>query len=74
MSIIKNYLRQNKVTHIFSSCQWPIGDPQEKNFHFCDATNLDGKPYCQQHCDLAYIDERELKKEKEAQKNRRIAA
>jgi len=35
MSIIKNYLRQNKVTHIFSSCQWPIGDPQEKDFHFC---------------------------------------
>ena len=26
------------------------------------------------HCDIAYIDERELKKEKEAQKNRRIAA
>ena len=74
MSIIRNYLNQNKVTHIFSSCQWPIGDPQEKDFHFCDTTNLEGKPYCQQHCDLAYIDERELKKEKEAQKNRRIAA
>ena len=74
MSIIKNYLRQNKVTHIFSSCQWPIGDPQEKDFHFCDTTNVVGKPYCQQHCELAYIDERELKKEKEAQRNRRIAA
>ena len=65
MSIIKNYLRQNKVTHTFSSCQWPIGDPQEKDFHFCDTANVVGKPYCQQHCDLAYIDERELKKEKE---------
>ena len=74
MSIIRNYLDQNKATHTFSSCQWPIGDPQEKDFHFCDTTNLEGKPYCQQHCDLAYIDERELKKEKEAQKNRRIAA
>ena len=74
MSIIKNYLRQNKVTHIFSSCQWPIGDPQEKNFHFCDTANVVGKPYCQQHCDLAYIDERELKKAKEVQRNRRIAA
>ena len=50
MSIIKNYLMQNKVTHTFSSCQWPIGDPQEKDFHFCDATNVDGKPYCQQLC------------------------
>ena len=35
MSIIKDYLKQNKVTHTFSSCQWPIGDPQEKNFSFC---------------------------------------
>jgi len=33
-----------------------------------------GKPYCQDHCNVAYIDEKELKKEKEAQKNRRIAA
>ena len=74
MSIIKDYLRQNKVTHIFSSCQWPIGDPQEKDFHFCDTANVIAKPYCQQHCDLAYIDERELKKEKEVQRNRRIAA
>ena len=74
MSIIRNYLNQNKVTHTFSSCQWPIGDPQEKDFHFCDTTNVEGKPYCQQHCDLAYIDERELRKEKETQKQRRIAA
>ena len=74
MSIIKNYLKQNKVTHTFSDCQWPIGDPQEKDFHFCEAETLTGKPYCKEHCDVAYIDERELKKEKEAQKNRRIAA
>ena len=45
-----------------------------KDFHFCEADTLTGKPYCQDHCDVAYIDERELKKEKEAQKNRRIAA
>ena len=38
------------------------------------AINIIGKPYCKEHCDVAYIDERELKKEKEAQKNRRIAA
>ena len=68
MSIIKNYLKQNKTTHTFSSCQWPIGDPQEKDFHFCEADTVAGKPYCQSHCDVAYIDEKELKKEKEAQK------
>ena len=74
MSIIDDYIKQNKVTHTFSSCQWPIGDPQEKEFRFCDTLTAVGKPYCQEHCDIAYIDERELKREKEAQKNRRIAA
>ena len=74
MSILKNYFKQNSVMHSFSSCQWPIGDPQEKEFHFCEADTLSGKPYCKAHCDVAYIDEKELKKEKEAQKNRRIAA
>ena len=62
MSIIKNYFKQNSVTHTFSSCQWPIGDPQEKEFHFCEAQTVQGKPYCQSHCDVAYIDEKELKK------------
>ena len=74
MSIIKNYFKQNKVTDTFDDCQWPIGDPQEKDFHFCGADTIIGKPYCKAHCDAAYIDERELKKEKEAQKQRRIAA
>ena len=74
MSILKNYFKQNSVMHSFSTCQWPIGDPQEKEFHFCEADTVTGKPYCQNHCDVAYIDEKELKKEKEAQKNRRIAA
>ena len=74
MSIIKNYLKQNAVTHTFERWQWPIGDPQEKDFHFCDADNVIVKPYCQQQCDTAYIDEKELKKEKEAQKQKRIAA
>ena len=61
MSILKNYFKQNSVMHSFSSCQWPIGDPQEKDFHFCEADTVAGKPYCQNHCDVAYIDEKELK-------------
>ena len=49
-------------------------DPGEENFHFCGSTPLSGKPYCKDHCDIAYIDEKELRKEKEAQKHKRIAA
>ena len=73
MSIIKNYLKQNRVTHTFEECQWPFGDPQDKDFYFCEEQTVHGKPYCLEHCDVAYIDERELKKTKEAQKQR-IAA
>ena len=73
MSIIKNYFKQNRVTHTFEECQWPFGDPQDKDFYFCGAKTLECKPYCQKHCDIAYVDERELKKAKEIQKQR-IAA
>ena len=74
MSIISNYFKQNKVTHTFSSCQWPIGDPQEKDFHFFGDATFAKKPYCEKHCDLAYIDEKELKKSKEIKKQSKIAA
>ena len=37
----KNYFKQNRVTHTFSDCQWPIGDPQEKDFHFCEANTVE---------------------------------
>jgi len=73
MSIIKNYIKQNRVTHTFETCQWPFGDPHDKDFYFCGAETLESKPYCQEHCNIAYVDERELKKSKEAQKHR-IAA
>ena len=43
MSAIKNFLMQNKVTHKFSSCQWPYGDPQEKDFHFCEEKTFETK-------------------------------
>tara|TARA_Y100001970_G_C14098391_1_gene784040 strand:+ start:723 stop:947 length:225 start_codon:yes stop_codon:yes gene_type:complete len=74
MNALKNFLMQNKVTHTFTSCQWPSGDPQEKDFSFCGAEPAKGKPYCENHCEIAYIDERELKKSKELQRNRKIAA
>jgi len=74
MKELKKFFVQNKVTHTYASCQWPYGDPQEKDFHFCKAKPIDGKPYCKEHCDVAYIDEKDLKKSKDSIKNRRIAA
>ena len=36
-------------------CLWPVGDPGDPDFHFCDAPSVHGKPYCAEHCARAYI-------------------
>ena len=35
-------------------CHWPIGHPREPGFHFCGAPAIVDKPYCEDHCNLAY--------------------
>jgi len=37
-----------------NTCRWPIGDPTEPDFHFCGKNTVMGKPYCHEHCALAY--------------------
>ena len=41
-------------------CRWPIGDPEEENFHFCGKPTVTGKPYCAEHCKVAYTSLKEL--------------
>lgn len=36
------------------SCSWPVGDPKQPGFHFCDEPAEPGRPYCAQHCHMAY--------------------
>jgi len=37
-------------------CCWPIGAPGTREFRFCDISPVvPGKPYCAEHCSLAYI-------------------
>ena len=36
------------------ACMWPVGDPKEQNFHFCEAPAEPGRPYCAAHCSQAY--------------------
>ena len=48
-------------TGSFKSCQWPIGDPLEENFHYCGGQNIPTKPYCIEHYKKAYnVDEKYL--------------
>jgi GcrA cell cycle regulator len=35
-------------------CRYPLGDPQAEGFGFCGADKVEGRPYCQPHCDVAY--------------------
>jgi GcrA cell cycle regulator len=35
-------------------CKWPIGHPDEPDFHFCGKPVNAGFPYCQEHCLVAY--------------------
>ena len=48
------------VKNIFSTnpkrgCEWPVGHPDEPTFHFCGKDRFDEKPYCLEHCAVAYI-------------------
>ena len=35
-------------------CRWPIGDPQDGDFHFCGGRTPSGATYCKQHAAVAY--------------------
>jgi GcrA cell cycle regulator len=36
-------------------CCWPFGEPGTKQFRFCGDPAKPDKPYCPEHCALAYI-------------------
>lgn len=36
-------------------CCFPIGDPKQKGFRFCDEPPVFGLPYCDEHCGIAYV-------------------
>ena len=44
------FVSQNK-----RGCEWPKGDPDEPGFHFCEKERFEDKPYCLDHCAVAYI-------------------
>ena len=35
-------------------CRWPIGDPQQPDFHFCGKNKIPGLPYCEVHARRAF--------------------
>lgn len=45
------------------ACCWPIGEPGTRSFRFCDGDALLGKPYCQEHAQLAYVKVRDRRED-----------
>ena len=36
-------------------CEWPEGHPDESDFKFCGKERFEDKPYCLDHCAVAYV-------------------
>ena len=51
---------QPVVKNIFTAapkrgCEWPEGHPDESDFRFCGKDRFEDKPYCLDHCAVAYV-------------------
>ena len=54
-------------------CEWPQGHPDEMDFHFCGKERFEDKPYCLDHCAIAYvIPEKEESDKQQDQVNTKI--
>lgn len=42
-------------------CRWPIGNPEDKDFHFCGEPSESGLPYCETHTGMAQAPSRKPK-------------
>jgi GcrA cell cycle regulator len=48
-------------------CRWPIGDPQQSDFHFCGKKKVTGLPYCEVHARRAFQPPQARRREREYQ-------
>ena len=51
---------QPTVKNLFTNqskrgCEWPEGHPDESEFKFCGKDRFEDKPYCIDHCAIAYV-------------------
>ena len=44
----------NSLIANMKGCKWPIGHPGDADFYFCGKEVIPGKPYCGEHCLIAY--------------------
>ena len=49
--VVKNLF----ANHTKRGCEWPEGHPDESDFKFCGKDRFEDKPYCLDHCAVAYV-------------------
>ena len=49
--LVKNLITKN----VKRGCEWPEGHPDESDFKFCGKERFEDKPYCINHCAVAYV-------------------
>ena len=59
--VVKNLFTKN----VKRGCEWPEGHPDETDFKFCGKERFEDKPYCIEHCAVAYVipEKEELEKQ-----------
>ena len=56
----KEFVKEKRELNVSSliadmrGCKWPIGHPGDDDFYFCGKEVIPGKPYCGEHCLIAY--------------------
>ncbi len=59
--VVKNLFTKN----VKRGCEWPEGHPDESDFKFCGKERFEDKPYCIDHCAVAYVFPEKEESEKE---------
>ena len=49
--VVKNLFTKS----VKRGCEWPEGHPDESDFKFCGKERFEDKPYCVDHCAIAYV-------------------
>ena len=51
---LKKDINVSSLIANMTGCKWPIGHPGDEDFYFCGKEVIPGKPYCAEHCLVAY--------------------
>jgi GcrA cell cycle regulator len=52
---VASVLARRTTTRHDLQCRWPIGDPGQPGFRFCDTPLTTRAPYCEEHARHAYV-------------------